>query len=225
MKSIQLATGTDIDIPKKGGLRTSIVISGTKAGCLEAKKNLKQLVEKNYCDITQPGTTDSAIEVPAKQIGVVIGRGGENIKIITSETGAKINMPDRDSDSNIVTITGSSEAVQQAKNAIQQLMDKGFSDITHANHTMASITVHRDSIGTLLGPRGATIKKIQEECKVKINVPRSNDELIECTLVGEASDIVDCRIRIEAMLVEPEPEPIAPEWTQQNILKNLDLTW
>lgn len=225
LKAIQLATGTDIDIPKKGGIRTAVLISGTKAGCLEAKKNLKQLVEKGYCDITQPGTTDSAIEVPANQIGVVIGRGGENIKIITKETGAKINMPDRDSGSNTVTITGSSDAVQQAKTAIQQLMDKGFSDITHANHTMASITVHRDSIGTLVGSRGATIKKIQEECRVKINVPKSNDEFIQCSLVGEASDIINCRIRIEALLVEPEPEPIAPEWTQQNILKNLDLSW
>jgi len=225
LKALQLATGTEIDIPKKGGNRTTVIISGSKAGCLQIKKNLTQLVEKGYCDITQPGTTDTCIEVPPKQIGAVIGRGGENIKTITKETGAKINMPDRDSDSNTVTITGSSEAVQQAKKAIAQLMEKGFSDITHANHTMATITVHRDSLGTLLGTRGATIKKIQEECRVKINIPKSNDEFIQCSLVGEASDIINCRIRIEAMLVEPEPEPIAPEWTQQNILKNLDVSW
>jgi rRNA processing protein Krr1/Pno1 len=225
LKALQLATGTEIHIPKKGAHSTTVIISGTKAGCLEIKKNLTQLVEKGYCDITQPGTTDSCIEVPPKQIGAVIGRGGENIKTITKETGAKINMPDRDSDSNTVTITGSSEAVQQAMNAIKQLMEKGFSDITHANHTMATITVHRDSLGTLLGTRGATIKKIQEECKVKINIPKTNDEFIQCSLVGESSDIINCRIRIEAMLVEPEPEPIAPEWTQQNILKNLDVSW
>jgi len=225
LKTLQLATGTEINIPQKGGNRNSVIITGSKAGCLEIKKNLTQLVEKGYCDITQPGTTDSAIEVPANKIGAVIGRGGENIKIITQETGAKIKMPDRDSDSNTVVIIGSTEAVQQAKAAIAQLIEKGFSDITHANHTMATITVHRDSIGTLVGTRGATIKKIQEECKVKINVPKSSDEFIICSLVGEASDIINCRIRIEAMLVEPEPEPIAPEWTQSNILKNLDVSW
>jgi len=225
LKALQEALGTEIDIPKKGGIRSTILISGTKASCLECKKNMQQLCDKGYCSITAPDTTDAGIEVPSNKIGSVIGKGGEYIKKITAETGAKINMPDRDTDSNRITVTGPVGAVAQAMTAIKQLMEKGFSDLTHANHTMASITVHRDSLGTLLGARGATIKKLQEELRVKINIPKSSDEFIQCSLVGEASDIINARIRIEGMLVAPEPEPIAPEWTQQNILKNLDLSW
>jgi len=226
LKAIQEATGCDIDVPKKGAHRTSIVISGTKAGCLLAKKNLKMLVEKGYCDITQPNTTDEGIDVPSSKIGAVIGRGGENIKIITAKTGAKVNMPDRDSGSNTVTVTGPAEAVKEALGAIKELMEKGFSSLTHANHTMANVNVHRDFIGTILGTRGATIQKLQTDHKVKINMPNSGGaEFVVCTLVGEATDVINARIAIEGMLVAPEPEPIAPEWTQANILKNLDLSW
>jgi len=229
LNAIQEATGCDIDVPKKGASRSSIVICGTKAGCLLAKKNLQQLVEKGYCELTQPNTTDAGIDVPSSKIGAVIGRGGENIKIITAKTGAKVNMPDRDSGSNTVTVTGPAEAVKEAIQAIKELMDKGFSSLTHANHTMASINVHRDFIGTLLGTRGATIQKLQTEHKVKINLPSQSQsgggEFVVCTLVGDTTDVINARIAIEGMLVAPEPQPIPPEWTQEKIFQNLDLSW
>jgi len=222
LQAITGATGTKIELPKDGGIRTDILIEGSVEGCAAAKKAIKQLVSKGYSDITDPTKIDSAIAVPENKRAVLVGPGGRNIKLIQTKTGARINLPERGSDEK-VTVVGDTEAVNAALKAIKQLVQSGFSDITHENYIQSEYEVSRDSLKTLIGPGGATIRGLQDSTSVRINIPSDKDgETVFVTLLGEPEGIADCRAQLAVLLAPPEPTPIAEEWTQQASLMHLD---
>jgi len=109
----------------------------------------------------------STIKVPEAKIGRVIGPKGANIKLITEKTGCtKI-----DTSGDVVTITGSPEAVSQAEHAIQELMDKGFMSMAFENYAEFPIMVHPSVFPDLIGKGGCVIKAIKEALKVEIEIP------------------------------------------------------
>jgi len=66
------------------------------------------------------------IAVPRSMIGVVIGKGGEMIKKIQQESGARIQFRPEDElggPNRMCNITGSQEQTQAAHNMIQELVD------------------------------------------------------------------------------------------------------
>ncbi|PZC74648.1 hypothetical protein B5X24_HaOG207367 [Helicoverpa armigera] len=70
-------------------------------------------------------TLNEYIRVPDKMVGLIIGRGGEQITRLQAESGCKIQMapdsggqPDR-----LCTLTGSREAIQRAKELVNQIVN------------------------------------------------------------------------------------------------------
>ena len=66
------------------------------------------------------------IAVPRSMIGVVIGKGGDMIKKIQQESGARIQFRPEDElggPNRMCNITGSAEQTQAAHNMIQELVD------------------------------------------------------------------------------------------------------
>eukprot|EP00927_Polykrikos_kofoidii_P016649 TRINITY_DN17534_c0_g1_i1.p1 TRINITY_DN17534_c0_g1~~TRINITY_DN17534_c0_g1_i1.p1 ORF type:complete len:1908 (-),score=371.19 TRINITY_DN17534_c0_g1_i1:105-5828(-) len=72
------------------------------------------------------GGGPKVIQVPPELVGMLIGKGGETIKAISRDTGARIEISkdDRDSD-RTVTIAGSEENIQRAQDAIDEVLSKG----------------------------------------------------------------------------------------------------
>jgi len=222
LQAITGATGTKIELPKDGGIRTDIIIEGSVEGCEAAKKAIKQLVTKGFSDITDPTKTDSKVAVAESKRSLLVGPGGRNIKMIQAKTNARINLPERGSDEK-VTVVGDADAVKAAVKAINQLIETGISDLTHENYIRSEIEVSRDSLKTLIGPGGATIRGLQDETKCKITVPQSNPgETVFVGILGEPEAIADCRARLEVLLAPPAPTPVPEEWTQQASLMHLD---
>lgn len=225
LQKIQEATGANVDLPKRGGVRTQTIITGpTKEAVAMAKTALNQLVVKGYSEITHAGHVDEGIEVPSRSLGVVIGPGGQTIKLLQAKTGTKINTPDRDSDSNFVTVVGDPEGVKNCITAIKQIITQGFSSITHEGWIRKTVEVAKSQIGNLIGPGGATIKALQSSTKTRIDIPSGREDPIVVSISGDAVDVASAAAQIAAMLVPPEPEEIPHEWTKEAV-EAMDLTF
>lgn len=222
LRSITEATNTQIDLPKEGGMAFEISISGPEVGCRRAQAAIDQLVAKGYCDLTHAGTVDQVVDVPENKRGIVIGPKGANLKAMQEKLGVKINFPEKGSEDG-VSIVGEAEAIKKAAAAIKMLVEEGYSDITHENYIKANVEVVRDLLKNLIGPGGAIIRGIQKSCSVNINIPsEKSGETVVLTVLGEAEGVAEARVQILALMVPPEPTPIAPEWQQQASLQHVD---
>ena len=111
-------------------------------------------------------------------------------------------MPKKDSGSTKVQITGSSEGVAAAKGAIDSLISKGYSTITHPGFVHDDVSVPEDKVGHIIGPSGAYIKAIQDKTKTRINLPEKDSGSSRVTIVGKKEDVRNARLAIKELLTD-----------------------
>jgi len=125
------------------------------------------------------------IRVPDKMVGLIIGRGGEQISRLQNESGCKIQMapdsagmPDRS-----CTLTGSREAINRAKELIMNIVQQrsrtegtgsSMGDMSMGggpgSHAHVEIMVPGPKVGLIIGKGGETIKQLQEKSGAKMVV-------------------------------------------------------
>jgi far upstream element-binding protein len=76
------------------------------------------------------GGNTVSVSVPGNKVGLVIGRGGETIRSLESQSGAKIAIaqenPGERSYERTINITGADDAVERAKALIDDIVNGGF---------------------------------------------------------------------------------------------------
>lgn len=107
------------------------------------------------------------------------------------------------------------KALERAKTARFQILDKMAEAITEPRGTlstyapkMISTKIDPELIGKIIGPGGATIKKIQEETSSNIEIQEDGTVIISAT--GGDGHLM-AKARIEAMTEKPKPGKIYPK--------------
>uniref|UniRef100_A0A670KL38 K Homology domain-containing protein n=1 Tax=Podarcis muralis TaxID=64176 RepID=A0A670KL38_PODMU len=123
-------------------------------------------------------TVTEEYRVPDGMVGLIIGRGGEQINKIQQDSGCKVQispdsggMPERS-----VSLTGSPESVQKAKMMLDDIVSRGrggppgqFHDNANGqNGTVQEIMIPAGKAGLVIGKGGETIKQLQERAGVKM---------------------------------------------------------
>jgi len=144
------------------------------------------------------GTTTEIIMVPDKMVGLIIGRGGEQITRLQAESGCKIQMaqdsqgmPERQ-----CTLTGAPGAIAQARASIERIianegsgpprmggggggpgghMGGGGGGMSGGGCFEMSVPGHK--VGLIIGKGGETIKQLQERSGAKIIIIQDSAEL------------------------------------------------
>ncbi|KAG7197906.1 hypothetical protein KM043_016148 [Ampulex compressa] len=131
------------------------------------------------------GICNEDIRVPDKMVGLIIGRGGEQITRLQSETGCKIQMapesgglPER-----VCALAGSREAVNRAKELILSIVNQrsrteGIGDMKMGGNSggmmghpgFVEIMIPGPKVGLIIGKGGETIKQLQEKSGAKMVV-------------------------------------------------------
>uniref|UniRef100_A0A2P2IPZ1 Uncharacterized protein MANES_17G094800 n=1 Tax=Rhizophora mucronata TaxID=61149 RepID=A0A2P2IPZ1_RHIMU len=127
--------------------------------------------------------TIKKITIPNGKVGVVIGKGGETIKYIQTQSGAKIQITkDQESDPHALTrdvdLMGTSEQISRAEKLINEVIaetDSGgsASSAVHGVGTEAeqfSMKVPNDKVGLLIGKGGETIKYMQSKSGARMQI-------------------------------------------------------
>ncbi|XP_034942813.1 far upstream element-binding protein 3 [Chelonus insularis] len=141
------------------------------------------------------GICNEDIRVPDKMVGLIIGRGGEQITRLQSETGCKIQMAPESGglSERVCTLTGSREAVNRAKELVlsivnQRCRTEGIGEVSMSGNANTNsgggggppmvgshpgsveIMIPGPKVGLIIGKGGETIKQLQEKSGAKMVV-------------------------------------------------------
>ncbi|CAO3591491.1 unnamed protein product [Absidia cylindrospora] len=124
------------------------------------------------------------IKVPNRMVGIIIGRGGDNLKKVERYSGARIQI-DQDSGGSErdITLTGEEDQIQMARDMIQQMVRDANDSSSHGgsggvgggdNDTHVKLDVPSNKVGLVIGRGGDTIRDLEERSGAKIKVLTEN---------------------------------------------------
>lgn len=180
-------------------------------------EQLRQLAEMNASnDIYGPGSSGGGgqdsyqveLRVPNNMVGLVIGKGGDNILRIQTQLNVHVQIA-KESEMKpgetlrSIVIKGDPTNVNEAKGRIDDIINghlakqnpAGSSSITLDNAFVVKLPVPNDKVGIIIGKNGATIKTIQEKTNAVIKIPQGPDEdnpqIRTISIGGDTKDSVD----------------------------------
>ena len=137
--------------------------------------------------------TSEQVMVPDKMVGLIIGKGGEQITRLQAETGCKIQMaadsggmPER-----LCTLTGPMSAIAQAKMLIEGIIaNEGQSRgggggggmggaPSGAGGGLFEMLIPGHKVGLVIGKGGETIKQLQEQTGAKMIIIQDTNQQAE----------------------------------------------
>jgi len=136
----------------------------------------------------QDGAESKSMTVPNDTVGLVIGRGGETIKMIQGVSGANVQVsqePDVNHNRSI-TITGNPGQIDRAEYEIQRVIENkqrerqqgaptGGLPMGGPDGEGTVITIPNDCVGALIGRGGETIKSLQLRTGCQVQVTKDSD--------------------------------------------------
>ncbi|BFZ05963.1 hypothetical protein BsWGS_08997 [Bradybaena similaris] len=160
--------------------------------------------------------------VPDKMVGLIIGKGGEQITRLQAESGCKVQiaadsggMPERP-----CTLTGTPQSIMLCKQAIQQIIDRGQGpppmggggmDSMGEGSTVVELNIPGTKVGLIIGKGGETIRQLQERAQVKMvmiqdsNSPTAHDKPLRIS--GEPSKCQRAKEMVLELLAEKDNLP------------------
>lgn len=134
------------------------------------------------------GGDDYQVEmrVPNNMVGLVIGKGGENIHRMQMTTGAHMQIA-KESEMKpgetlrSIILKGSPAAVQELKRLVEEVLNSRMtatkSTVRELDHMFVlKVPVPNDKVGVIIGKGGMTIKSIQERTNATIQIPPGPDD-------------------------------------------------
>uniref|UniRef100_A0A3Q3EHP8 KH-type splicing regulatory protein n=1 Tax=Labrus bergylta TaxID=56723 RepID=A0A3Q3EHP8_9LABR len=108
--------------------------------------------------------------VPDGMVGLIIGRGGEQINKIQQDSGCKVQIAHDSAglSERSVSLTGSPDAVQRAKALIDDIVSRGHETTNGQTGSMQEMIIPAGKAGLIIGKGGETIKQLQERAGVKM---------------------------------------------------------
>ena len=191
IREMELKSGARLSVKRD---TTVLEISGTEDQVKAAKALVQEVVSS---------VSGSRLEVKLTRetVGSVIGRGGSTIREIQQKSGARLQIvrDNRNSEDVSVHITGSSNAVETAKN----LVDKAISSppkkkgvALGPGEVEVSIELGR-AVGSVIGKGGSNVIRIENETGAKINVERGSTT---CQIYGEAVAVAKAKDEVDAIV-------------------------
>ncbi|KAF7817398.1 far upstream element-binding protein 1-like [Senna tora] len=128
--------------------------------------------------------TSKKIDIPNGRVGVIIGKGGETIKYLQTQSGAKIQVTrDMDADPNsptrMVELMGTPDQIATAEKLINEVLaeaEAGGSGIVARRLTGQTgseqfvMKIPNNKVGLVIGKGGETIKNMQAQTGARIQV-------------------------------------------------------
>ncbi|KAJ3129323.1 Far upstream element-binding protein 3 [Nowakowskiella sp. JEL0407] len=186
---------------------------GTSDDIEKAKQMISEIVDRSKSGKrnlmnTDPSKATVYIEVPATKVGLVIGKGGETIRTLELQSGAKMAVateppPNVVPPPNIkyVTVCGDDIAIATARRLIDDII---FQPKLPPGIIMEIVLVPSDKIG------GETIKQIQQTAQIKMFVEPSNEPQRTVTLTGPPERVEHAKSLIdEKVNRRPQQDPYA----------------
>jgi rRNA processing protein Krr1/Pno1 len=205
-------------IKEKTGVKTvdtagdMVTIVGQPAEVALATKAVNELIEKGYMSLSFEDFTEEGVNVSPSSIPNIIGERGAIIQVIKKECKVEIDIPPVPKGAPAgkkvkVSVAGGLAGVEQAKEIINSIALYSHHEVTHPGFAHAELEVEEWRYRFLIGKGGSEMRHIQNNYKVRVNIPRENPGVDKVLIVGEESDVARAVKYIEKILYEVNNEP------------------
>jgi len=189
------------------------------------KKQHQQIVGMNDMNMLTStlGVTTEQILVPDSMVGLIIGRGGEQITRLQAESSCKIQMS-QDSQGmphRLCTLTGTVDSIAAARSMIETIISRdgirgmmggsfsgvGIADGIVGNGISYDMIVPGRLVARIIGKGGEVIKAMQEETGAKIVIIQDSKDYAEekpLKITGPPEVVDIARRRVEQFIAEEE---------------------
>ncbi|GAB66055.1 QF122 antigen [Plasmodium cynomolgi strain B] len=166
---IKAQTGAEVKIFNKTNYK-ELNISGNKNDIDNALQLIDELLEKRKC---------VHVEITEKVIAMLLSAKAQKIKEIEKDTSTSIQI---NKNNHVAQIYGHEENIALAKDVLQNLLqsdDKDEKYSTNNNYITVEMVVDTEYIGSIIGKKGRTINKIQEETFAKkIHIDKDSKKVL-----------------------------------------------
>jgi len=164
-----------------------VKVSGPTQEIVDA--TIEQIKEVIGDDDATPQTSES-VSIESHQRSLIIGRGGETIRKLQEDSGARIDL---DKDTGECKVRGSQAGVTSAMKAIKAILKKDADTVTEA------MDCPHNRFGLVIGRGGETIRALSNEFKVQINTDDQNDQI---NVRGSKKNVKKAIAKIESILAK-----------------------
>merc|ERR1712113_651433 len=213
LKMITEKTGVD-RIDTTDGM---VTIIGDVDAVKKAEVAVKEMIEKGFMSLAYDNFNEATVMVHPIVFPNIIGQKGAIIMKLKQELKVEINIPQgitKDSKGSWgkkkypVTIAGSSEAVEKAKEVLNDIVYYGHHPLTHEGVIHEELEIEEWCYKFIIGPKGSEMRHIQNSFKVTVNIPRNNfKDTGACPnllIVGLAHDVEKAKKHIEKVIYNAE---------------------
>lgn len=186
------------------------------------RKQKKSAIAAEASTVVAEGPSNQTVtmSVDKKYYKLIIGGGSKNITALQTMFSCKIQLPNKNSSDDTVTITGENAShLASCTDAISQLVEKGYCKALSGDVTDITMTV--SNIGLLIGPGGKNVGTIRNKTGVEINLPpredRKKDEKnkdTDITLIGELAGIQTAMTAINQLMLQGFCDLTHPNWVK-----------
>ena len=169
-----------------------------------------------------PGMTSEQVMVPDNMVGLIIGRGGEQITKLQADSGCKIQMA-QDSQGlphRLCTLTGTAESIGVARSMIDGIIANegnrgprgmgggmGGGGMPGAGGGNFEMMIPGHLVARVIGKGGEVIKALQEETGAKIVIIQESKEFAAEKLLkitGPPDKVEFARMRVDQVIAEEQ---------------------
>jgi len=184
-------------------------IMGTADSVEQAERAIKELIEKGYWSASFENFKEEGVSVHPSSFPDLIGKGGVVIKAMKSEFGVEVSIPEVPKNAPIgkkfkVTLAGKNENVEACKKAIENIAMYGYDEVTHPGFSHEEMEVPQWAYSFLIGKAGSELRHIQNNYKVKVNIPREHSMCQSVVCVGEKLNVERAKAYIDKLLWNAE---------------------
>merc|ERR1711962_1119200 len=203
----------NIRVPAADQQSDIILVSGVPAHVEKAKQGLAEKLEKLELEKEEriKRSFEVTVEVDPEYHPKIIGRSGGVINKLREDYKVNIQLPPKGSENEeVITITGLEADALAAKKAILKIVNQYESMIKEEVHI--DPRVH----SMIIGRRGRTIRKIMDDYKVDIRLPRDGDDDPSLVVIsGDEESVLDCIDHLKLLEEEYIQDAVDKEWMQQ----------
>ena len=211
----------NICVPAQDGNSDIILISGVPTNVDAAKIGLAEKITelKAEKEVKKQKSFEVKIKVDSKYRQKIIGKGGKRIKRLRGDFNVQIQLPKKEQDkSEMITITGLEAYANAAKEAILKIVGR------YESMVQEEVSIDPRVHFKKFGKRGRSIRKIMDDFKVDICLPREGDadpSLIVVT--GDKDAVLNCidhlKIMEEKFIKDAVLENIVQQALKNSIVK------
>lgn len=196
LKALQDATSCQIIVPKneKASKSVTLLISGKANDVAIASEAIQELANKGYCNILEgDGFQEHNVSIYKQLLPEIIGKGYCNINAIKEACEVKVSIPETNnndkSDKVKIKVAGKREAIQKAKDIMNEIIEFHHSSVTHPGFVHVSLDISKHLYSTIIGPKGSEIRHIENNFKVDVHIPSDNSVHKNVLVVGPPAGV------------------------------------